>query len=63
MIPIGLRRLTPYFVKKSAYDFNILWTKERYLLIELTKKPPKHKELMVYKDIPDYDKEVNPFLL
>lgn len=56
MIHRVFRKLTPEFVKKSGYEFNVLWTNNRYVFIELNKKKD------IWKDIPDYDKNVNPYL-
>jgi hypothetical protein len=53
----NIRRLTPVFVKKNPYHFDILWSKGHYVLIELNPKYPKNE------DIPDYDKEANDFLV
>lgn len=69
MFPNGLRVLTSEILKKNAMSFNILWHNEKNALIEIAKKPmidykksQKHLEVD-YADIPDYDKEVNPYLL
>ena len=53
----NIRRLTPAFVKRAPYHFDILWSKGQYVLIEINPKYPK------IKDIPDYDKEANDFLV
>ena len=64
MIPPRLQQLGWKFIKKSPYKFNILWSKENYMLIELTKKQNLYKNKNKNsKKIPDYDLEVNPFLL
>lgn len=69
MFPNGLRIITSEILKKNRINFNILWQNEKYAFIEIAKKPmidykksKKHLEID-YSDIPDYDKDVNPFLL
>ena len=77
MFPNGLRVLTSEILKKNAMSFNILWHNEKNALIEIAKKPINNNYINYinynnefkkylendYSDIPDYDKEVNPFLL
>ena len=38
----AIRRLTPELIKYSNYHFNVIWSGEKYMLIELTKKPNKN---------------------
>ena len=69
MFPNGLRIITSEILKKNRITFNILWQNETYAFIEIEKKTmidckksQKHLEVD-YADIPEYDKDVNPFLL
>ena len=38
----AIRRLTPELIKYSNFHFNVLWSGEKYMLIELTEKPKKN---------------------
>lgn len=66
MFPNGLRVITSEFLKKNnRFNLNILWHNKKYAFIEINKK-----SIINYKDyqsnisdIPDYDKDVNPYLL
>ena len=52
------RRLTPIILERSKYNFDVLWSGGKYMVIEFNEKPYKN----ILKTIPDYDKDVNPYL-
>jgi|TARA_E500000178_G_scaffold289285_1_gene292298 hypothetical protein len=54
----SIRRLTPIIVERSKYNFDVLWSGGKYMVIELNEKPCKN----IWETIPDYDKDVNPNL-
>ena len=62
MFPSSLRTLTWQIVKNSPFNFNILWSKQNYILIELSQKPTWIKNNNEDDTIPDYDLDVNPHL-
>tara|TARA_Y100000816_G_C25789695_1_gene413882 strand:+ start:263 stop:469 length:207 start_codon:yes stop_codon:yes gene_type:complete len=55
----GIRRLTPEMIRNSKYHFNIVYKSNKYLFIKLSKKDIPYN----LDEIPDYDKNVNPFLI
>ena len=57
MLLRNLTQLSASFIQKSPYTFEILWTYGHYALIEMKPKYPP------IKDIPYYDKKVQPYLL
>lgn len=68
MFPKGLHVITLEFLKKNnKFNLNILWHNEKYAFIEINKKSKfDHKDYqsnLYYSDIPDYDKDANPFLI
>ena len=56
MFPRNINRITSNLIKKSPYNFDVIWSKSNYLLIEMNPKhPPKGK-------IPDYDMEAHTLI-
>ena len=58
MLGPNIRRLTPELLKKSPYHFNVLCQYNNHLFVSIT---PKTWD--PWKDIPDYDLDVNPHLI
>ena len=62
MLFANIRRLTPDIIKKSPVTFDIIWSTETNMFIQLNPKKPSYTD-NIWIDIPDYDKEANPHLL
>ena len=58
MLGPNIRRLTPELLKKSPYHFNVLCQYNNHLFVSMTPKTADP-----WKDIPEYDLEVNPHLI
>ena len=58
MLGPNIRRLTPELLKKSPYHFNVLCQYNNHLFVSMT---PKKSD--PWKYIPDYDLEINPYLI
>lgn len=51
MFPRNLTRITTSVLRNSPYNFNVVWSKSNYMLVEMIPKPPPPGK------IPDYDME------
>ena len=51
MFPRNLTRITTSVLKNSPYNFDVVWCKSNFMLVEMNPKPPAPGK------IPDYDME------
>ena len=51
MFPRNLTRITTSVLRNSPYNFDVVWSKSNYMLVEMIPKPPPPGK------IPDYDME------
>tara|TARA_B100000886_G_C20219380_1_gene405811 strand:+ start:87 stop:341 length:255 start_codon:yes stop_codon:yes gene_type:complete len=51
MFPRNLTRITTSVLRNSPYNFDVIWSKSNYMLVEMIPKPPPPGK------IPDYDME------
>ena len=56
MFPRNISRITSNLIKKSPYNFDVIWSKSNYLLVELNPKPPLEDKL------PDYVMEAHSII-
>ena len=59
MLYTNIRRLTPEIIKRSSVTFDVVWANETNMFIQLNPIKPSD----IWKGIPDYDKDANPYLI